>query len=139
MKTIGQRIKERRLELKYSQRSLGKRAGVAHVTISQWERDETSPRGDNLFNLAEALSVEPGWIIRGDTGNDSESDKAAVVLTPQQKELIDLFERLPVSEKEQHIQNLKHRVQECDETFNDLLKTKSKKEILEIIKNLDID
>lgn len=139
MKTIGQRIKERRLELKYSQRSLGKRAGVAHVTISQWERDETSPRGDNLFNLAEALSVEPGWIIRGDSSNEPDSERAAIVLTSQQKQLIDLFEKLPVSEKEQHLQNLKRRVQECDETFSDLLKTKSKKEILEIIKNLDID
>lgn len=139
MKTIGQRIKERRLELKLSQRSLGKRAGVAHVTISQWERDETSPRGDNLFKLAEALSVEPGWIIRGDGSDDIEPDKVAMVLTHQQKQLIDLFEKLPVSEKEQHLKNLEQRVKECDETFSDLLRTKSKKEILEIIKNLDID
>ncbi|WP_374258750.1 helix-turn-helix domain-containing protein [Yokenella regensburgei] len=138
MKTIGQRIKERRTALQYTQRSLGKRAGVAHVTISQWERDETSPRGDNLFKLAEALSVEPGWIIKGDDGYEPVAADSLTLLTPQQKQLLDLFERLPSAEKEQHIQNLKLKIQEFDDTFNDLIKTKSKEEILQLLKNLDI-
>lgn len=139
MKTIGQRIKERRSELKFTQRSLGKRAGVAHVTISQWERDETSPRGDNLFKLADALGVEPGWIVKGDgdTGNDHESD--VMVITPLQRELLDLFARLPASEKEMHMNNLRARVKECDDNFSEQLKTMSKAEILQRIKNLDID
>ncbi|MDI3359740.1 helix-turn-helix domain-containing protein [Lelliottia sp. V89_10] len=139
MKTIGQRIKERRSALKFTQRSLGKRAGVAHVTISQWERDETSPRGDNLFKLAEALGVEPGWIIRGDDGYEQEPAGDVVVLTPQQKQLLTLFDRLPESEKETHLDSLRLRIKETDETFNDILKTKTKQEILEILKNLDID
>ena len=137
MKTIGQRIKERRSELKFTQRSLGKRAGVAHVTISQWERDETSPRGDNLFRLAEALGVEPGWIIRGEGGHEQEGD--VIVITPLQRELLDLFSRLPASEKEMHMTNLRERVKECEDSFSEHLKTKSKAEILEILKNLEID
>ncbi|MGQ0518018.1 helix-turn-helix domain-containing protein, partial [Bacillus sp. D-CC] len=33
--------------------------GVAHVTISQWERDETQPVGKRLFALADALKCSP--------------------------------------------------------------------------------
>lgn len=138
MKTIGQRIKERRSALKYTQRSLGKQAGVAHVTISQWERDETSPRGDNLFKLAAALGVEPGWIIKGDDGYEPAPAESHRLLSPQQIQLLELFEKLPISEKEQHIINLRDKVKDYDETFNDLIKTKSKEEILQILKNLDI-
>ncbi|ELW1645664.1 helix-turn-helix domain-containing protein [Enterobacter oligotrophicus] len=138
MKTIGQRIKERRSALKHTQRSLGKQAGVAHVTISQWERDETSPRGDNLFKLAAALNVEPGWIIKGDEGYEPAPAESFRLLSPQQLQLLELFDKLPTSEKEQHIINLREKVKEYDETFNDLIKTKSKEEILQILKNLDI-
>ncbi|HBM7600282.1 helix-turn-helix domain-containing protein [Enterobacter asburiae] len=138
MKTIGQRIKERRSALKLTQRSLGKQAGVAHVTISQWERDETSPRGDNLFKLAAALNVEPGWIIKGDDGYEPAPVESFKMLSTQQLQLLELFDKLPTSEKEQHIINLRDKVKEYDETFNDLIKTKSKEEILQILKNLDI-
>lgn len=138
MKTIGQRIKERRSALKHTQRSLGKQAGVAHVTISQWERDETSPRGDNLFKLAAALNVEPGWIIKGDEGYEPAPAESYRLLSPQQHQLLELFDKLPTAEKEQHIINLREKVKEYDETFNDLIKTKSKEEILQILKNLDI-
>lgn len=138
MKTIGQRIKERRSALKLTQRSLGKQVGVAHVTISQWERDETSPRGDNLFKLAAALNVEPGWIIKGDDGYEPAPVESFKMLSTQQLQLLELFDKLPTSEKEQHIINLRDKVKEYDETFNDLIKTKSKEEILQILKNLDI-
>lgn len=52
LNSLGQRALARRKELKLTQREAAKLAGVAHVTISQWERDETQPVGTRLFSLA---------------------------------------------------------------------------------------
>ncbi|END2132105.1 helix-turn-helix domain-containing protein, partial [Shigella sonnei] len=46
--TFGARLLHRRKKLKLSQAALGKLVKVAHVTISQWERDETQPAGKRL-------------------------------------------------------------------------------------------
>ncbi|AKR78427.1 MULTISPECIES: LexA family protein [Edwardsiella] len=63
--TMGSRIHKRRKELKLSQVSLSKVVGVSNVAISQWERDETSPRGDALLNLAEALQCSAEYLVNG--------------------------------------------------------------------------
>jgi len=41
--TLGDRIRQRRLELGLSQEALGKRFGVGRVTVDRWERGEDSP------------------------------------------------------------------------------------------------
>lgn len=68
--TIGDRIRARRKELKLSQMKLSSSVGVSNVAISQWERDETEPTGDNLLSLATALKCSPQFIIRGDTNSN---------------------------------------------------------------------
>ncbi|MGF1907657.1 S24 family peptidase [Aliivibrio salmonicida] len=68
MKEISVRIKERRKELGYSQRTL---ASLVHVTtsaISQWEREETTPKGKHLVKLAEVLRCTIQW-LSGDIDN----------------------------------------------------------------------
>lgn len=56
--TFGSRLLRRRKELKLSQAALGKLVQVAHVTISQWERDETQPAGKRLFENQQGPSVQ---------------------------------------------------------------------------------
>jgi transcriptional regulator with XRE-family HTH domain len=46
---MGERIRARRKELKIRQAALGKMVGVSNVAISQWERSETEPNGENLL------------------------------------------------------------------------------------------
>ncbi|EPW5983615.1 helix-turn-helix domain-containing protein, partial [Escherichia coli] len=46
--TIGERIRYRRKNLKYTQRSLAKALKISHVSVSQWERDDSEPTGKNL-------------------------------------------------------------------------------------------
>lgn len=78
MKTsIGDRIRNRRKELKQRQEDVALALGINRVAISQWERDETQPNGTNLFRLARALSCPPEWILHG-TGepNDMKLDNA---------------------------------------------------------------
>lgn len=65
--TTGDRIRARRKELKLgNQSNLGKKVGVSHVAISQWERGETEPTGSNLLTLSRVLSVRPEWLVNGE-------------------------------------------------------------------------
>lgn len=63
---MGDRIHARRKELKINQAALGKMVGVSNVAISQWERGETEPRGDNLLSLAKALQCTPEFLLHGE-------------------------------------------------------------------------
>lgn len=63
LKTIGGRIKARRLELELTQVQLSKKAGIGQPAISAIEGGDTQwLRGPNLLRLANALDVDPGWI-----------------------------------------------------------------------------
>jgi len=62
---MGERIHARRKELKIRQMALGKMVGVSNAAISQWERGETEPRGDNLLALARALKCSPDYLLKG--------------------------------------------------------------------------
>ncbi|WP_447875850.1 LexA family protein [Serratia fonticola] len=63
--TVGERIQALRKEKKLSQVSLAKAIGVSNVAISQWERSETEPKGDNLLALAAELGRDPGYLLYG--------------------------------------------------------------------------
>ncbi|MEG3753120.1 S24 family peptidase [Psychromonas arctica] len=65
MKTLGNRIKERRKELKLTQAAIGKSVGVSSVSVTLWEKDETAPKGGNLFLLAKTLRCDPDWLLHG--------------------------------------------------------------------------
>lgn len=65
MQTIGSRIRELRKRFKMSQKDLAKKVGVSYVSISQWERDENNPKGENLINLVVALKSSPDHILYG--------------------------------------------------------------------------
>jgi len=64
--SMGERIRMRRKALAYTQQALASGIGVSHVAVSQWEKEETVPRGENLLRLAELLQCTPAWIIDGD-------------------------------------------------------------------------
>lgn len=71
MNTLGLRIKERRKQLKKTQKETAKLVGVSHVTISQWESDTTSPRGKSLYELAKILGCGQDWLLHGHNEPDS--------------------------------------------------------------------
>lgn len=64
--TPGDRLRARRKELQLTQKALAAKVGVSHVAISQWEKDETVPRGENLLRVAEALGCAPAYIVDGE-------------------------------------------------------------------------
>ncbi|GHA05458.1 repressor [Oceanisphaera arctica] len=63
--TMSSRILQRRNALQLTQDGLAKKVGVSRVSISQWERGDTSPKGENFLALAKALSCSPDWLVTG--------------------------------------------------------------------------
>jgi transcriptional regulator with XRE-family HTH domain len=62
-KQVGERIKERRTELKLTMPELGKRIGVNKSTIQRYEADGVDPKRTMIINgLAEALLTTPEWL-----------------------------------------------------------------------------
>lgn len=80
MKTLGSRIREKRKELAITQLQLSKLVGVSHVTVSQWESDTTSPKGQNLYKLTQILKTQANWLI---SGANSSAEETAVSPTTQ--------------------------------------------------------
>ncbi|MFC1121863.1 LexA family protein [Pasteurella multocida] len=66
-KTLGDRIRERRKELKLTQKDLSLAIkGVSHVAISQWESNTTKPNAENILDLSTVLQCDISWLLRGD-------------------------------------------------------------------------
>ncbi|ARB84845.1 MULTISPECIES: helix-turn-helix domain-containing protein [Yersinia] len=127
MKSPGERIKARRNELQLTQRSLSKAVKVSHVTISQWESNDSSPSGKNLFALSAALKCSPTWILYGDVDKSPPpAEEIQPELDEQEIELIQLFASLPESEKEQHLADLRVKVDGLNKLFEELLKARKK-------------
>lgn len=128
--TLGRRVLARRKELGLTQREAAKRAKVAHVTISQWERDETQPTGTRLFALAKALQCTPTWLMFGDEEQTPEPAHLLAEtpeLSEKHKELIDLFDSLPESEQDAQLSEMRARVENFNKLFEELLKARKNK------------
>ena len=62
-KQVGERVTERRTELKLTMPELGKRVGVNKSTIQRYEADGVDPKRTMIINgLAEALLTTPEWL-----------------------------------------------------------------------------
>ena len=125
---FGARLLQRRKELKQSQAALGKLVGVAHVTISQWERNETKPTGARLFSLAKALKCSPTWLLFGHENHtpDTPDELDSPVLTDEHRELIELYDSLPESEQQAQLQNMRARVKNYNVLLGELLRAQKR-------------
>ena len=80
--TLGDRIRHRRKTLGLTQKQLAEQVKVSHVAISQWQKEETLPRGENLLRLSESLGCAPAYLIDGDGPVFSESGFAGLHQIP---------------------------------------------------------
>ncbi len=69
MDTIGQRLKHERNRRALSQDELSDSAGVTKATISRIENDKLGrdPNRATIRKLAEALLIDPGWLLTGES------------------------------------------------------------------------
>lgn len=87
--SIGERLKEERTRLGYSQAAFGEIGGVRKQAQLNYEKDERSPDG-HYFAAIAALGADVGYIITG--GRDY---KPAEPLTLDEQELLELYRASP--------------------------------------------
>lgn len=62
---FGDRVRERRRELGWSQETAAVRCGVHWTYLGQVERGQRSPRLENILKLAAGLETSPGELLDG--------------------------------------------------------------------------
>ena len=76
-KQVGERIKERRIEIGITMPELGRRIGVNKSTVQRYEADGVDPKRTMIINgLAEALLTTPEWL----SGLSDEKEYSSYIL-----------------------------------------------------------
>lgn len=94
---IGQRIKERRKELKITQTQIQEKTSISSGNLSCIENGKYLPSSIALLELSKILECSIDWILTGKS-SISESD---VLLDNRENELLSGFRKLPNEEKEE--------------------------------------
>jgi transcriptional regulator with XRE-family HTH domain len=68
--SLGERIRQTRLDKRLSQRVLSKRLGLTRHAISMWETDKASPSSAHLGQLAVEFDVDLNWLSTGRGSKD---------------------------------------------------------------------
>ncbi|EIV2275082.1 helix-turn-helix domain-containing protein [Klebsiella pneumoniae] len=126
--SIGERIRARRKDLNHTQRTLAKALKISHVSVSQWERDDSEPTGKNLFALSRILKCSPTWILFGD--DEQTPDMLPTMESPlddRHLELIELFDALPESEQDSQLELMRARVENFNRLFEEMLEARKRK------------
>lgn len=69
--TIGERIKAARKRRELTQPQLAALVEVSNGAVSQWETNDTAPKGSNLLKLCAHLGVSPTYIMNGTDPEDA--------------------------------------------------------------------
>ena len=63
-KSLGQVLKDRRLECKMTQEFVAERLGVSRQAVSKWESGTSDPSTANLLALAKLYDISPEELLR---------------------------------------------------------------------------
>lgn len=64
-RVFGERVRERRLELRLSQEAAAVRCGIHWTQLGKVERGQRSLRLETIVKIAAGLEVEPGKLVNG--------------------------------------------------------------------------
>ena len=106
--TIGERIRQKRKELKLTQKELARRMKeVSHVAISQWESNTTKPNAENLYELSILFGCDLSWLLKGE---GQFSNVASVNLNGNMIPIIsyDMLEAWDITQPLQIIKKVEH-------------------------------
>ena len=70
--SVGERIKALRLKAALTQQKVAAHVGVSRAAVTQWEQDLTTPSGTSVHALAELLGCSTGYILHGDSYQETE-------------------------------------------------------------------
>lgn len=91
MKDIGNRIKERRKELKLTQNDIYEQCGIASGALSQIENGTRTPSILIFYKLSQTLQCNADWLITGKSTNQKMNDN--------ETEMLSYFNLLPEREQ----------------------------------------
>lgn len=92
MKTMGQRIRDKRKEYNMTMEELGAKLGVQKSAINKWEKGEVlNIKRSYIKEMAELFHVSPAWLM------GMEDTEATVTYTAPDREPVSLFvDRHPI-------------------------------------------
>lgn len=76
MSSVGERIKERRLEIGWTQDQLCTKAGLSKSFLSELENGKRSVSAANLLDIARALNVSLDFLMTGKASKETQSEVA---------------------------------------------------------------
>ena len=79
MKRIGLIISELRLKRRMTQRELASKVGVSSTAISQWEREENTPKSKHLFELSKIFNVSVQFLT-GESRSEELTEPACILI-----------------------------------------------------------
>ncbi len=122
-KTIARRIAEIRLNRGWSQTAVAQACGWSQTRLSGYEQATRKISIDDATTLSRALGVNPVELIFGDVS-------ALDALTGDQRELLNVYKRLPAAEQVRMLELFKMRLNEIENYVAEYLKNNqsSKKE-----------
>lgn len=74
---LGDRLKERRKDLKLTQQDVANSVSVSKTAVVFWEKGENIPKHESLLLLANALQTTPEWLLKGSDALQRVLDGAA--------------------------------------------------------------
>lgn len=76
MSSVGERIKERRLDIGWTQDQLCTKAGLSKSFLSELENGKRSVSAANLLDIARALNVSLDYLMTGKASKETQSEVA---------------------------------------------------------------
>lgn len=76
MSSVGDRIKQRRLELGWTQDQLCTKAGLSKSFLSELENGKRSVSAENLLEIARAMNVSLDYLMTGKASQEQTSEVA---------------------------------------------------------------
>ena len=92
--SIGQRIKERRKELKITQTRIQQETSISSGNLSSIENGKYLPSAIALLELSKILNCSVDWILTG------KSSKSEICMVPNDRLLLDYFHNMSVADQE---------------------------------------
>jgi transcriptional regulator with XRE-family HTH domain len=100
---IGARVRERRVLMGLSQQQLARTLGMTYQQVHKYERGLNRISSGRLFELAQALVIEPAWFFEGFT----EQAKMHEV-SPRQRMCLELSRNFALIKDEKQQEALSH-------------------------------
>lgn len=96
---IGERIKNRRLELKKTQLQIFEETGISSGNMSSFENGKTLPSANALIELAKALECSIDYLLVGNTYFSKQNDP--IYLSNKEQTLLTEFEQLKPDDQDE--------------------------------------